>query len=278
MHLLLGLAHAVPLDLPATEDPAVWADTASLAGFELGPAGGATWARIEPSTGEWVLLVQDTSGAIRTVSVPPPTTSAQREDLVFLASSLLEPLDAPAPETRKPRPPAPPEPDPEPVVAAAPVEVEVETAPVTPSIRLHARLDAGIAGAHSESLRPLVGVRVGAELEPVTLGAEAAVRPWSTMRDYDVTVHAASLGGFFDVPVASAHVGAGAGVAWQLYRAGDARMSGLVPVITARAGWDRGRLGVFARLDADLRRVEVVTDTTERLSPLTVSAGVSIRR
>lgn len=98
---LLGLAlasrpshAATPLTLPPTEATEDWAAAVALVGFELAPPGDGPWVVLIAAVPEWQLLVQDSAGAVHRVSSPPPRSEVEREELLFLATSLLH-ADAP---------------------------------------------------------------------------------------------------------------------------------------------------------------------------------------
>lgn len=88
---LSGTASAAKptLLLPPSEDADAWRAAATLAGFTL--SDGRSPATVELSTtgGGLSVRARDSRGGSRTVIVAVPTTSTQREDVVWLASSLL---------------------------------------------------------------------------------------------------------------------------------------------------------------------------------------------
>lgn len=197
--VLLALLHAalaaVPFQLPAGEVVADWAAPMALAGFAPGPAGAAPSVILEPDGGAWRLVVVDVDGGHHTTRVVPPRSSREREDLVWVAQSLINPMvpafrtpRASPPPPRRPRPspvevpevipdaPIPPvaevivepEPVPVPVPVPAPVPPTVEPVPEPPP-RLHLR--AAASGG--------VRVREGVDPTPiVTLAAGVAGTGW----------------------------------------------------------------------------------------------------
>ncbi|MFH1467195.1 MAG: hypothetical protein ABIO70_22615, partial [Pseudomonadota bacterium] len=93
--LLPPPALAVPVSLPPGEDPTVWGAVLERAGLGLAAPEGAG-VRLEVAGDGWSLWVRDTTGVERRVQVPVPTDEAAREDLAWLAASLLRPLRAPS--------------------------------------------------------------------------------------------------------------------------------------------------------------------------------------
>ena len=148
---LLGAAGAtVPVELPPEQAPAAWAELLRATDMAPGSAEGFPAVRLEAGVTTWTLLVRDSTGAEHRVSVPPPTDDAAREDLVWLATSLLHPLTPPdalaaaepnageeltSPRTSSHTDPEPPTPSPEPSSAAlpAPSPEPPSTAPPAPS-------------------------------------------------------------------------------------------------------------------------------------------------
>jgi len=120
--LTLGRAAAgVPVRLPATERAVEWAEPLALAGLGLGAPGEGPWVELVAGGAQWTLRVRDRAGTLHEAVVPAPRTPQQREDLAFLAASLLEPMAArpapkPPPPVEKPRPKVVVEPPPPPVV------------------------------------------------------------------------------------------------------------------------------------------------------------------
>lgn len=90
----------VPLVLPPGEDPAAWESAAELAGLRPGARGAGAWVAVERSGDTWNLRVRDASGTLHTVPLPPPRDATGREDAVWLAVSLLDPLGGAAVEPR----------------------------------------------------------------------------------------------------------------------------------------------------------------------------------
>ena len=98
-------AAGVPLVLPPSEDPADWATIARIAGFELTTTLPGPGAQLTRGSNGWVLVVRDSRGVRHETPVEAPSDATDREDLVWLATSLLDPLGdagAPAPVTPKP--------------------------------------------------------------------------------------------------------------------------------------------------------------------------------
>ena len=182
--LLVAVARgAVPVQLPPGESASAWSEALALAGLTVGsPSAGAN-VTIRESGSTWVLSVRDAHGQIHEVPVSPARSAAAREDIGWLAASLLESVSVPsgsppaAPAVTPPpavvrsaRPPAlvvaaPPAvaraPDPLPPVAEpAPVAEPVVpplTAALAPAAPPEARPDPlriSVGVASSLSLRP----------------------------------------------------------------------------------------------------------------------------
>ena len=272
-----SIALAVPLDLPSGEPAGVWVDTAELAGFELGPAEGESWARLEPKGEVWLLTVQDPTGAVRSVEVAAPTGPADREDVVFLASSLLVPQKVEAPKPPPPKVHVPePEPQPEPEVIAVPAVVAV---PVPEPVESNSewRLDAGLALFQGQSARPWLAPSFSHPLGPARVGVELGLAPWSTARSHDLRVHQVNASGFLAFRAESLSVAVGLGPSFRAYRNDEVTVLGVVSVASLRAGWERGRLSPWIRLSGDVRAVDVLQgDQVERQPRLAGAAGLSI--
>ncbi len=102
-------AAGVPLVLPPSEDPADWATIARIAGFELSTTLTGPGAQLTGGSNGWVLVVRDSRGVRHETPVEAPSDATDREDLVWLATSLLDPLgDAGAVAPVTPRPAASP--------------------------------------------------------------------------------------------------------------------------------------------------------------------------
>ncbi len=115
--LIAAASATVPVELPPEQPAAAWAELLRAADMAPGPAAGFPAVHIEAGTRGWTLLVRDSSGAEHRVTVSPPTDEATREDLVWLAASLLRPVVPPdglASAQPEPEPPQPEPPQPEP--------------------------------------------------------------------------------------------------------------------------------------------------------------------
>ncbi len=82
---------AVPLVLPSGEVAADWERLAAMGGLDPVPAAEGAGPRviIVADGGRWRVEARDARGAVRVVHVAPPRTEAEREDLVWVAQSLL---------------------------------------------------------------------------------------------------------------------------------------------------------------------------------------------
>jgi len=106
--ILLGMTAAaragVPVELPPQQAPESWMEFLVAAGMEPGPAGATPSVQLRASPEHWTLRVLDTSGSEHRVEVAIPTDDAAREDLIWLASSLLQPIRPPVGLIPTPRP------------------------------------------------------------------------------------------------------------------------------------------------------------------------------
>ncbi len=131
--LIAAASATVPVELPPEQPAAAWAELLRAADMAPGPAAGFPAVHIEAGTRTWTLLVRDSSGAEHRVTVSPPTDEATREDLVWLAASLLRPVvppdglasAQPEPEPPQPEPPQPEPPTPSPEPPAPSTEPRV---------------------------------------------------------------------------------------------------------------------------------------------------------
>ena len=147
--LLAGPARAadpIPVVLPPGESTEAWRRPLALAGLRAGEAEGTRWIELASDDGHWVLRLHDRS-VTSEVAVKVPRTQQDREDIAWVAQSLMRTMpgediesapltvaDDPA-FSLPPVPPPVPVPLPEesselPVVAEAPTEVpQPEPAP-----------------------------------------------------------------------------------------------------------------------------------------------------
>ncbi len=80
---------AVPLALPPREAAEAWLPAARLGGFTLAPSSGGVRAELLDEGATWRLRVHATDGELREARVPAPRSAADREDIVWLAASLV---------------------------------------------------------------------------------------------------------------------------------------------------------------------------------------------
>ncbi len=167
-------AHAEPISLPPSEDPDVWEEPLMLAGLDVGEPGAGAGALLTPGTDQWTLMVRDRAGVLHEVRVAAPTSAAQREEIAFLAASLLEPVVQPvlapvvAPPPLPPRPRPKPVPKPKPVPPPPPVPVPVAPAPPVapePEPTPRVRLAAGPVIRFSPVHAPALGLSLATEIE-----------------------------------------------------------------------------------------------------------------
>jgi hypothetical protein len=81
----------VPIEFPPAVSTEDWAPALLLGDLEVGAATGESWVKVEIAESLWVLRVRDRSGQVHRVEIDIPQTSADREALVVLAASLIEP-------------------------------------------------------------------------------------------------------------------------------------------------------------------------------------------
>jgi len=279
----------VPLVLPAGESAAAW--EAAAAGF------GLAVSEDEPEAGDYVRIVVGdpwvvravVAGAVREESVAPPLSQRDREDIVLLASTLLQPPPVPNPDV----PVAPVVAEPEPPATAAEQDGEEEeeregAAGAWLGAALRADLRAGRREATSLSLQGGVefgpGFRAGIDIEGVTSARFDG-------QDDDGPVHGTwSLGVSGGVwwglrrPVTPL-IGAQIGVQVRSFVA-DLGVDARVPVPAAAlelaasiAAGSVLRIEPHVRLTVDLRPTDVDLGDGEpiRFTPLAVQFGVALR-
>src|SRR4051794_23467741 len=93
LHLVVARAQcAVPVQLPAQEKPADWQQALSLAGLAPGAPGDGAWVEVVAGPTQWTVRVRDTRGVVHEAPIPPPVSEQDREDLAWLAASLVLPM------------------------------------------------------------------------------------------------------------------------------------------------------------------------------------------
>ena len=296
---------ATPLTLPPTEAEDDWAATVALVGFELAPPGEGPWVVLIAAVPEWQLLVQDSAGEVHRVSSAPPRTEVEREELLFLASSLLhadEPVKPVKPVVEEPRPavasrpvrpppvvaevaepvvaePVVPEPEPEPQPEAAP--------PSPPATALGA--GAFVLQGRGASLRPGLALRLVQDGPgALVLGLELRGVPGAALADQPEGRRVSAAGGGVHLGLRLAEVlrptlWLGPGVELQSFRdAGGSRGRPLVGTAELRASLEvplGSSLLLSPGLGAalDLRRVELLDEAgRSRLPPLGLLASLSL--
>lgn len=235
--LVAAALAAVPVLLPAGEDPALWRKPLSLAGLEPGAATAGAHVELKDEGSRWRLRVLDSSGLLRETTVAEPSTAEAREDIAWLAASLLKPASAssrtlptapgldlppPPPRVRQPTPrsppveapalveraPEPPEPIPEPPIppfAVAVPEVEPVLPPTPapiPLVRPEFAVGTGVGWRPGLAPGSVTWLRIGPRLADVLLvGLEAGfstrVAITSLDADHAVTDGDALLGAWY---------------------------------------------------------------------------------
>ena len=307
--LALGLSvrawAGVPLALPPGENPRDWADAASLANLSLVSADTGTGVRILAQGTTWVVEARAADGSVQRATVAAPTTAAAREDLVWLAASLLKPVVRPAPApivpvvvpkpTPRPAPPAPPVPEPAPEPAPEPVLVPVEppvvAAPPSPSpAPWSVQVEGGAVGSPAQALThgfEIGGARTLGSAFDLLVGfgyfAPTALsdgspgqRRWSldprlALRAWEPSHHAWTE--------------AGLRTAYRVFQDEDGRAGGgLVPGLDLRLGAEgpiarRWAVGPTVAFGLDLRRTRIIeTGDKKSILPLwTLSGGLRLR-
>ena len=214
---VLVLAGSTPVELPTTEDPADWEAALAMGGLVVGPVAGEAWVRLEPAADLWLLRVQDRGGALHEVRVAPPATEQEREDIVWLAVSLLHPSGVdgpeatPAPRARVPerepvveREPAAPTPTPEPVVVVSAPEPTPAPEPLVvvsePELeRPAAPIEPAVVVSEPETAAPEVVADVSAPGAPAEVAEEpvdAAEEPARSLAQPDDEVPEAAAPDF----------------------------------------------------------------------------------
>ncbi len=141
---LIRSAGATPtavLTLPPGERASDWSEAATLGGFRLSTDTSGTRVLVTVNAGGWRLHVVDASGVTHEATVVPPRSPEEREDLIWLARSLLTPVSAvgwgmtspaPTPAMRVTVTPAAPRPAP-PSVRTPPVVAAPKPRPASPA-------------------------------------------------------------------------------------------------------------------------------------------------
>jgi hypothetical protein len=161
--MFLVAAWALPVSLPPESVSEDWEEALRVAGLDT-RQGGAVALASGPEM--WTLTVTDATGDVHRVQVPAPANHADREEIAWLAASLLE--VEPAPSLPAPSLPPPPEPvvqRPEPV---QPHVVRVEA----PSV---AQVEPDLAVEVPTSLSVALGISDRAAVD-LALGAHRG--PW----------------------------------------------------------------------------------------------------
>ncbi len=299
---VLTAALAAPkLVLPPSEAPADWVEVAALTGFAFdGEAGRG--AELVAGASVWTLRVHAEDGRVREATIPPPRTAGQREDALWLASSLLRAVEVePSPRvtapptsaarTVRPAPapaPAPP-PAPAPTPEPPPPPPTLEPAPPEPPDRrgliLVASASVEARPDHSVGAAFEVGARV--DLGPLAPGLAVSVTTPTRLlgaRTADVRLSAVDLVGGLWADAGGWGLGGLAGASWRDVRA-DGVMLGSTVVPTF--GGEVGRVvpaGPFdvepsLRLQVDTRALDVVSavDGPSRVGDWSLRARLGIR-
>ncbi|MFZ5478930.1 MAG: hypothetical protein ACOZNI_19310 [Myxococcota bacterium] len=146
-------AEGAALVLPPGEDPAAWKAPATLAGFRVGDATASDRVEIVVSERGWTLRAWNAAGHSRVIGVAPARSADGREDVAWLAASLLHSLpEGPAPARSRPSSPEPaapvrataPAPPPRVAKELRPAERDAEAGePVSPTPAVEAAPTAG---------------------------------------------------------------------------------------------------------------------------------------
>lgn len=202
LSLRSGAAFGASIQLPAGEDPARWALALQMGDFTV--PGDVV---ITDLGARWEIRVRDGAGQLRVEIVDEPQGAQAREDVVLLASSLLQPLRPgaglpglpPALQGEPPRPPPPPpdiapllwasvadlpailppEPDPPPAILVAPGRLDRSFDRVEVARRDQPWLATDQRALWRPGTRPTVGLgaSVGWRAGPLLLGLDLDGQP-----------------------------------------------------------------------------------------------------
>lgn len=307
-------ATAVPIFLPPNEDPLAWETVLDVAGLEIGRPGEGPYIVVTDIGASWILLVRARDGTIQRVETSPPRQDEDREELAFLAASLLEPAKPPAAgphPSPAPGPPAAPTrtPTSQRPTAAQPTAVasgtgtetegEAEAAsaepaepprPATdgPPTTMAPRWTFGVATQHvaGGTLGSAMLAGIEASWRPSLAASIQADRSWSKLQDGPGDLRSTSLRaglawrgrGGDDFGLAT-----GPGIRWQRFDA-----PAVPPARAATPHWGMwGEVGLFAvggfaisanaHADVRLRPIQLFRTTgTIRVHPLSWTLGLRI--
>lgn len=266
------------MQLPPGEDPSQWLKPLSLAGLAPGGPGGGAWVELRDEGSRWRLRVQDSAGLVRETTVAEPGSPQAREDVAWLAASLLKPASTssrtlpvapglpppPAPPPRpRPQPKeevvepvvvAPPPPPPPEPIPAAPVPpyavpaVEEEPALVLtarpPRVRPDFALGSGVGWRPGLAPASTSWVRLGPRFDDVFLvGLEvsftSAMAILDLGEDRTVVDGDALVGAWFIGPARTPlRAGLGGGAAYRSFTLASFQEAGVVPILGAELGLD----------------------------------------
>lgn len=80
------------VELPATEDQALWAPAFEFAGLPAGPSHASPHIHVEDNGAHWVLRAYDGQGGMRSAEVRAPKSQSDREQVALMASGLMRAL------------------------------------------------------------------------------------------------------------------------------------------------------------------------------------------
>ncbi len=180
----VALAEPAVLVLPPGESPDLWRTPATLVGLELGSAGTGPQVSVEVHGASLRLVARDSQGNQKAMTVPAPRTAAEREDLLWLAVSLVDALAHPQtregmaqetirpaspPATRRASPSAPKPPPPRPARPHVDTEPSSQQEPAAPAL------------APASPPLVVVSVQVSPHLEALPTLEAARPRPHPTL-------------------------------------------------------------------------------------------------
>ncbi len=298
MSVVAGVVSAAtPVLLPTDEAAETWVNALTMAGLRIGPPGDGPWVIIANTPATWVLVVRGRDGTVRRSELAPPTTPQQREELAFVAASLVRaatpvvvqpaaPVD-PTPPKPKPKPkpdPAPvaPEvtPDPEPVVVLPP-----EPAPSQWSIagglmggvQRGGGADASAALGLAVETRRQDGVLVGIGITTVPSATAAGLPNNNRVRRGDIDIYAGLQ------HRTGLRMSAGAGASWRRFYSDDsANVDAWFPTLRTAAGWalrmsEHSEAVPQLWLSADLRELQTANGSPPYNRAPTWSLGLGLR-
>lgn len=277
--LLVASLVAVLVELPETESMRDWRPALEGAGLEPDqPGAQGEGVVISAGPDNWTVAVRDTSGVVHRVTVAPPTSPGDREDIAWLAASLRRPMTTggakaiPPPAAVEPvvqpavvRPPPRPQPEPEPVEVVEVVLVpEPAVGPPEPQpLRSMPVLQVGL----TDTLALQLGL--AAERGPWMLGA--TLRSPEQARGLEASFRTVGLQVGHLTATGPLRLGPLVGLEARRWHAEPISHWALIPVMGGQLGlgWEVGPVVVEPRLliAVDLRPTRVLLGQSDAVQP-----------